>query len=57
MRVVKHWHKLPKEQVGVPILEVFLIELDGQPDLVKDIASHPKLGWIRWLLKVPSNPR
>ncbi|KFM02310.1 hypothetical protein AS27_03085, partial [Aptenodytes forsteri] len=29
MRVVRHWHKLPKEAVDAPSLEVFKIRLDG----------------------------
>jgi len=29
MRVVKHWHRLPKEVVDVPSLETFKARLDG----------------------------
>ncbi|KFO73164.1 hypothetical protein N303_10425, partial [Cuculus canorus] len=29
MRVVKHWHRLPREAVDAPSLEVFKARLDG----------------------------
>jgi len=29
MRVVKHWHTLPREAVGAPSLETFKVRLDG----------------------------
>jgi len=29
MRVVKHWHKLPRQAVGAPSLAVFKARLDG----------------------------
>ncbi|KFR05942.1 hypothetical protein N306_14215, partial [Opisthocomus hoazin] len=29
MRVVKHWHMLPREAVAAPSLEVFKARLDG----------------------------
>ncbi|KFR16962.1 hypothetical protein N306_12962, partial [Opisthocomus hoazin] len=31
MRVVKHWHRLPREAVAAPSLEVFKARLDGAP--------------------------
>ncbi|KFQ76359.1 hypothetical protein N335_11258, partial [Phaethon lepturus] len=29
MRVVKHWHRFPKEVVDAPSLETFQVRLDG----------------------------
>ncbi|KFW68012.1 hypothetical protein AS28_04549, partial [Pygoscelis adeliae] len=29
MRVVKHWHRLPRELVDAPSLETFKVRLDG----------------------------
>jgi len=29
MRVVKHWHRLPREMVNAPSLEKFTARLDG----------------------------
>ena len=29
LRVVKHWHRLPREAVAAPSLEVFEARLDG----------------------------
>jgi len=29
VRVVKHWHRLPKEVVEAPSLEIFKARLDG----------------------------
>lgn len=29
MRVVEHWHRLPKDVVDVPSLEAFKVGLDG----------------------------
>jgi len=29
MKVVKHWHRLPREAVAAPSLEVFKARLDG----------------------------
>jgi len=29
MKVVKHWHSLPREVADVPFLETFQVRLDG----------------------------
>jgi len=28
MRILKHWHRLPREAVDAPSLEVFKVQLD-----------------------------
>ena len=37
---MKHWHRLLREAVDAPPLEVFKVSLDGQPDLVCSNPAH-----------------
>jgi len=37
MRMVKHWHRLPRELVDVPSLETFKIRLE--PALAEDVPA------------------
>jgi len=38
MRVVRHWHRLAREAVAAPSLEVF--KAFEQPGLVEDVPAH-----------------
>ena len=54
MRVVRPWHKLPRETVGAPSLEVLKNKVDGfgQPGLVGDVpAMVPAMVGIGWALR------
>ena len=46
--MVRHWNRLPREAVDVPLLEMFKARFDG--DL------HKKRNWNQMGFKVPSNP-
>jgi len=58
VRVVKHWHRLPREAVDAPSLEVFKARLDGAlSSLVWWKMSLPMAGRLKlYEFKVPSNP-
>jgi len=41
MRVVRHWHRLPREAVAAPCLAVLKARLDAeQPGVVEDVPAH-----------------
>jgi len=43
VRVVRYWHRLPREVPDVPSLAVFRARLDGafeQPGLVEGVPAH-----------------
>lgn len=51
MKVVKHWHWLPKVVVHAPPLETFKIRLTfGQHDQVKDVPDHC---WMTFKMSLP----
>jgi len=59
MRVVKHWHRLPREVVGAPSVETFKARLNRLRATWSSWRCPCSLqgSWTRWPLKVPSNPR
>ena len=42
VRMVRHWHRLPREAVAAPSLEVFKARLDGALTIlvVEDVPAH-----------------
>jgi len=59
MRVVKHWHRLPRAAVAARSLAAFKAGLDGAlSNLVWWKMSLPPWqgGWNQMICKVPSNP-
>ena len=45
-RMVRHWHRLPREAVSAPSLETFKVMLDGALD------RPPALSW--WVAALPA---
>ena len=58
LRVVRHWHRLPREAANAPSLEVFKARLDGAlGNLVWWEVSLPMAGDWNWMgFNVPSSP-
>jgi len=58
VRVVRHWHRLPREAVAAPSLAVFKARLDrALSSLVWWKVSLSMAGGWNWTIyKVPSNP-
>jgi len=58
MRVVRPWHRLPREAVAAPSLAVFKGRLDrALSNLVWWKVSLPMAGGWNWMIfKAPSNP-
>ena len=54
MREVRHWHRLPREPLGAPSLEVLEARLDGAlGSIVRWVAALPRAGgWNELVLKV-----
>ncbi|KAK4812137.1 hypothetical protein QYF61_000978 [Mycteria americana] len=59
MRVVRHWHRLPREVVEALSLGTFKVRLDGTLSNLVQLKMSLLLqgGWTRWPVKVPSNPK
>jgi len=58
VRVVKPWHRLPREVVDAPSLGTFQARLDGALSNLTRLKMSLLTagGWARWPLKVPSIP-
>ena len=57
VRVVKHWHRLPREVGHIPgNIQGQFGWGSEQPGLVEDVPAHCR-GWGRRPLKVPPNPK
>ena len=58
VRVLRPWHRLPREAVAAPSLEVFRARLDGAlSNLGWWKGSPPVAGVWNWMIyTVPSNP-
>jgi len=58
MRAVRSWHRLPREAVAAPSLEVFKARLDGALSNLAEwkVSLLMAGGWNQMIFKVPSNP-
>jgi len=58
VRVVKHWHRLPREAVAAPSLAVFKARMDGALSTLGwwKMSLPMARGWNQMIFKVPSNP-
>jgi len=59
VRVVRHWHRFPREAVAAPSVAVFKARLDGalsNPVQWKVSLCPWQWGWNWMIFKVPSNP-
>jgi len=58
MRVVRPWHRLPREAVDSPCLAVSKARLDGAlSSLIWWKRSLPVVGGCNWMIyKMPPNP-
>jgi len=50
------WHRLPREAVDAPSLEMLKTRTVGQPDLVDSNPAHIR-GWNYMIFKAPSNSK
>jgi len=59
VKVVKHWHRLPREVVNAPSLETFKARLDGALSNLIELKMSLLTagGWARWPLNVVSTPK
>ena len=57
IRVVKHWHRLPREVVDAPSLETAKVRLDRALSTWWSCGCPCSLqgSWTRWPFKIPSN--
>jgi len=55
---MRHWNRLPKEDVDAPTLEAFKVRLNGALSNVvwREVFLPIAGGWNCLILKVPSNP-
>jgi len=58
MRVVKPWHRLPREVGDAPSLQTFQVRLDGAPSSLIWLKMSLLMAgvWTGWPLQVPSSP-